>query len=231
MSQIIGLGGLSGSGKSTSLKYLNPKETFIISVTPKQLAIPGFKKNYQKITIDKDGMKGNYYSTNDYAKIAKIMQLIDKTRPDIKVLCLDDINYLQSNDIMQRAQEKSWDKHVDIAKSYYDFLTQAMNMRDDLYVVLMSHIINTGDELNPSYKLFSSSKMLDRTINIDGLFNYLLYAEKIIDENTGEIAYKFRTRSTGNDTCRSTDGCFKDLYIDNNMQLVIDTINKFEMGE
>lgn len=220
------------SGKSSSLRTLNPKETFIVSVTPKQLAIPGFKKNYKKISFDKDKkMLGNYYSTNDYQKISQIIQLVDKTRPDIKNFIVDDINYLMSNDVMSRALDKGWDKHVEFGKNYYDFLTMSMNMRDDLNVILISHIINTGDELNPSYKLFSCSKMLDRTINIDGLFNYLLYAEKIIDEDSGEVKYKFRTKSLGNDTCRSTDGCFKDLYIDNDMQLVVDTINKFELGE
>ena len=48
MSNIIGLVGLSNSGKSTSLKYLNPEETFIISCTNKQLQIPGFRKNILK---------------------------------------------------------------------------------------------------------------------------------------------------------------------------------------
>lgn len=117
-----------------------------------------------------------------------------------------------------------------IAKSYYDFLIQAMEMRDDLYVIILSHIINVGDDVNTNYKLFSCSKMLDRTINIDGLFNYLLYAEKLIGDDD-EVQYKFRTKSLGADTCRSTEGCFKDTYIDNNMQLVIDTIEKFENGD
>lgn len=141
-----------------------------------------------------------------------------------------DANYLMSTDVMDRAQDKGWDKHVEISKSYYDFLIQAMEMRDDLYVIILSHIINAGDDVNPNYKLFSCSKMLDRTINIDGLFNYLLYAEKLIGDDD-EIQYKFRTRSLGADTCRSTEGCFKDTYIDNNMQLVIDTIEKFENGD
>ena len=40
MSNVVALAGLSKSGKSTSLKYLNPEETFIISCTSKQLQIP-----------------------------------------------------------------------------------------------------------------------------------------------------------------------------------------------
>ena len=39
------------SGKSSSLAYLDPKETFIISCTPKQLSIKGFRKNYKKYNI------------------------------------------------------------------------------------------------------------------------------------------------------------------------------------
>ena len=79
------------------------------------------------------------------------------------------------------------------------------------------------------YKLFTTGKMLDRSVNIDGLFNYLLYAEKIVNDE--EVTYKFRTKSLGPDTCRSTTGCFSDLYIEPNMKMVIDTINKFELGE
>ena len=56
------------------------------------------------------------------------------------------------------------------------------------------------------------------------------YAEKII-KSDDSIEYKFRTRTLGADTCRSTKGCFEDLYIDQDMQMVIDTINKFELGE
>ena len=44
MANTIMLAGLSNSGKSTSLKYLNPNSTFIISCTNKQLQIPGFRK-------------------------------------------------------------------------------------------------------------------------------------------------------------------------------------------
>ena len=52
MSNIIGLAGFSGSGKSTSLKYLTPESTFIISCTNKQLQIPGFRKKYPKAEIE-----------------------------------------------------------------------------------------------------------------------------------------------------------------------------------
>ena len=58
-SNIIGLAGFSGSGKSTSLKYLTPESTFIISCTNKQLQIPGFRKKYPKAKIENTKLVGN----------------------------------------------------------------------------------------------------------------------------------------------------------------------------
>ena len=191
MSQIIGLGGFSGSGKSSSLQYLNPKETFIISCTPKQLSIPGFRKNYKKLTQDKDkNYVGNWYFSNEFAKVMNIMNVVNVKMPEIKVLVIDDSNYLLSQEVMSRSAEKGYDKHIDFAKHYYDLIMKAMTLREDLIVVFISHIVN--------------------------------------DE---EVDYKFRTRSLGPDTCRSTAGCFPDLYVEPNMKMVIDTINKFEYGE
>lgn len=72
--------------------------------------------------------------------------------------------------------------------------------------------------------------MLDRTVNIDGLFSYILYTERQVDDD-GNISYFFRTKTNGNDTCRSVAGCFKDKLIEPNMQKVLDTIHNFEYGE
>lgn len=73
--------------------------------------------------------------------------------------------------------------------------------------------------------------MLDKSINLDGLFNYIIYAERLVDDLDGTVEYKFRTRTNGYDTCRSTSGCFKDLYIEPNIKACIDRINAFENGD
>lgn len=106
----------------------------------------------------------------------------------------------------------------------------AQNLRDDLTVVLVSHIVNDGTDMDPHYKLYSSGKMLDRTVNLDGLFSYIIYSERYVDEND-EVKYRFKTRTDGNDTCRSVAGCFPEKYIEPNLLDVIETINKFENGE
>jgi hypothetical protein len=79
--------------------------------------------------------------------------------------------------------------------------------------------------------MFTTGKMLTSKVNIDGLFNYIIYAEKIESDDGESVEYKFRTQGGMHDTCRCTAGCFEDKYIEPNMKLVIDTINAFENGE
>lgn len=216
------------SGKSSSLATLNPKTTFIISCTPKQLSIKGFRKNYKKLSTDDGKLSGNWYYSNDFTKVSNMMKIVNNKMPEIKVLVIDDANYLLSQEVMSRAMEKGYDKHTELAMHYYTLLTDAMNLRDDLVVVFISHIVNDGSDMDPNYKLFTTGKLLDRSVNIDGMFNYLLYAEKIVDGVSNDVTYKFRTHSLGKDTCRSTSGCWDELYIEPDMKAVIDRIIQFE---
>lgn len=105
-SNLVALAGLSNSGKSTSLKYLDPNSTFIISCTNKQLQIPGFRKKYIKASVKDKKLIGNWLVSNNYEQINKIMNIISQTRDDIKVIVIDDANYLLSNNIMQDALVK-----------------------------------------------------------------------------------------------------------------------------
>lgn len=44
--------------------------------------------------------------SNDYAQIQKILKVVSSTRPDIKVLVIDDANYLLSNATFKDALTK-----------------------------------------------------------------------------------------------------------------------------
>ena len=230
MSNVICLAGMSNSGKSTSFKYLDPTTTFIISCTSKQLQIPGFRKKYPKLTIKEGKAIGNWFISHNYEQIGKILDIVSKTRTDITTIVIDDINYCLSGEIMDNALTKGFEKFTIQAKNYYDLIMRAHNLRDDLTIVLVSHIINDGTDMDPQFKLYTSGKMLDKTVNIDGLFSYIIYSERYVDEND-EVQYRFKTKTDGNDTCRSVAGCFESKYIEPNLQLVIDTINKFENGD
>lgn len=231
MSNIICLAGLSNSGKSTSLKYLEPESTFIVSCTNKQLQIPGFRKKYKKVTTNEGKLVGNWYINNNYDNIKKMLTIVSKTRPEINVIVLDDANYLLSNETFQNALTKGYEKFTILAKNYYDLIEYCMNLRDDLTVVFITHIENFGTDIDPEYRMWTTGKMLTNAINLDGLFSYIIYSERYVSDTDDEVKYRFKTRTDGNDTCRSVSGCFEDKYIEPDMKYVIDTINKFENGE
>lgn len=117
-----------------------------------------------------------------------------------------------------------------MAKNYYELIQACQNLRDDLTVIFISHIENGGTDLEPFYRLWVTGKMLTQQVNLDGLFSYIIYSERYVSDDDGEVHYRFKTRTDGNDTCRSVAGCFEDKYIEPDMKLVIDTINKFENG-
>lgn len=65
---------------------------------------------------------GNFYKSKNADDVIKIFKLISTTMPHIKQIIIDDANYLMSFEVMERANEKGWDKSTQIAKHYYDML-------------------------------------------------------------------------------------------------------------
>ena len=226
MAEMIAIVGESGSGKSTSIRNLNPAETFIISTTGKRPGIKGALKKYPNFTKTDSGYTGNFVTTANVDKIDTILKYINTKRPDVKVVVIDDFQYVMAFEAMDRAGDKGFDKFTQMAQHAYQVLKSAMNLRDDLYVVVSTHSENTGDRINPYYKMKTLGKMLDNTITLEGLFTYVFFTA-IQRDDDGNPSYKFMTNSEGTTTGKSPMGLFNDLYIDNDLKLVIDRIEEY----
>jgi len=113
-----------------------------------------------------------------------------------------------------------------MAGNFYSVLKEAMVMRDNLKVCVLTHAENIGDALNPNYKIKTIGKMIDTMITVEGLFTYVLFTV-ITKDTEGNIDHKFVTQSDGTTTAKTPMGCFSDLYIDNDLQYVIDKINEY----
>ena len=194
----------------------------------KPLPFKGFKKNYKLLVLNPETRKyeGNLYNTSDVSKIAQILKMVNTQRPEIKTVVIEDSQYIMSFEAMDRSQEKSFDKFTQIAANFYSILKETMNMRDDLKVCILTHAENTGDALNPNYKIKTIGKMLDNMITIEGLFTYVLFTALVKDVN-GDIDHKFITQSDGTTTAKTPMGCFNETLIDNDLQYVIEQIDKY----
>ncbi len=114
MSRILVLAS-SGFGKTFSIgnipelghKGLDPKETYIISVTSKPLTFPGSRSLYR--TAKQGEFKtGNRYITNNPIEIVALLDELRKNSPFRNIL-IDDFNYLMQDYYMENALASGWD--------------------------------------------------------------------------------------------------------------------------
>jgi len=212
--------GESGSGKSTAIRTLNPKETFIINVLDKPLPFKGWRRNYI-IVKDEDGKitnETNYLYTDKYSKICSIMQYISKHRIDIKNVIIDDFQYIMANEFMNRASEKGYEKFTEIAKHAWDVINASNFARNDLTFFYLSHC---DTDANGKIKCKTIGKMLDDKISIEGMFSVVFYS------HIREEGYVFQTQGDGNTIAKSPMDMFNELYIPNDLQYVADKVNDY----
>jgi hypothetical protein len=235
MADLVAIVGGSGSGKSSSVRNLDSKETFVVNVAGKRLPIRGAEKKYTSFAADKE--KGNVVNTAKVEDIEKVLKYISLKRPDVKNVILDDAQYLMAFEAMDRAKEKNFDKHVDIASNYYKVLKEAQNLRPDMKVFVMSHADETKDNFGNvvASKIKTLGSMLDKYITIEGLFTYVLFTQKLVEEGADgktTTRYTFMTNDPTNvTTAKSPMGCFDEQYIDNDLAIVADKIDEYNDGE
>lgn len=208
--------GYSGSGKSTSTLNLDPKTTFIISVSGKDLPY-SWKKHYTPFS--KTNLQGNYLVSCDAEEIVRCMEYIDKKMPHILTIVLDDYIYLASFEFMERALEKGFDKFNIIGRNIFRTATKPRTLREDLTVFYLTHPEEAIDETGKKFtKAKTVGKLVDSALTLEGLFTVVLYA-KVRLTKEGPYHY-FETMNTGDSTCKSPMGMFEEAEIPNDLESV-----------
>jgi len=215
----------SGTGKSTSMRNLDPKETFIINIANKPLPFKGWKSKYTPIS--KDNPTGNMTTAASAAGIIKAIQHVNDKMPHITNLIVDDWQYMSSFEYFDRANEKGYDKFTQIAANLAQVAKMPKDLRDDLYVFFLTHSEESTD-VNGHRKVKAKTigKMIDNTLTLEGLFSIVLFGR--VKKTEDALEYGFDTVNNGENTCKSPMGMFKDSFIDNDLQLVKDCIIKYE---
>lgn len=188
--------GRSGTGKTTSLRHMNPAETLLIQVIPKPL--PFRTKDWKLV---KDG--GNIIVANSSETICAAMR--KTTRP---IIVIDDLQYLLATEFMDRAHETGYAKFTEMARHYYDVLTTASTLAPEKRVYLLSHT-DTSD--TGEVKAKTIGKLLDEKITVEGLVTIVLRTHVINGQ------YVFSTRNSGSDTVKTPLGLFDDEHIPNDL--------------
>lgn len=228
--ETIAVVGESGTGKSTSLRNLNPETTFIISTTGKPLPFRAWKKKYIPIKIEGKNVSGNYYVSSKWDQILKILQIIDKMMPHIKQVIIDDFQYVLSYEFVDRATEVGYTKFSELAQHAMEILRYSEKMREDCKMIFLTHSENVGDNVNPKYVIKTVGKLLSEKVTLEGLFTYIFFT-KVNEGDSGRMEYKLITNNDGSCVAKTSLGMFEDLEIDNDLDEIIKVIDAYNEGE
>ena len=216
--------GESGSGKSTSLRNLNPEETFIYNVANKPLPFKGWRSKYQY-----EGSNQNMSQHNKPVTLYSSLKAVLEVNPKIKNIVIDDFQYLMAFEYMNNADTKGFDKFVKLAKQIYDIIKYAVvELPDDIFIVFLSHAEESVDiDGKRKIKAKTIGKMIDNALTLEGLFSIVLYSRVKKDMN-GTISYIFETRNNGENTCKAPEGMFETHEVPNDLALIKEAIIKYE---
>lgn len=207
--------GESGSGKSTSIRNLDPSTTFIISILDKPLPFRGYRSKYN-VELK------NYHASDDYRSILSYINAVNTRRPEVSVLILDDFQYLMANEFMNRSMERGFDKFTDIANHAWSVIKALTETRDDLRCFVLTHSDIDGQGKS---KIKTIGKMLDDKIALEGMFTVIFHSMVLDDE------YKFLTQNDGNHMAKSPMGMFSEKLIDNDLVSIIGLMKEYDNYE
>jgi len=219
-SKLIGIVGATGTGKSTSVKHLDPKETYIINVAKKELPFKGAEKLY-------NAEAKNYKEVDDANEITRILKTISDKAPHIKNIIIEDSNYIMGFNMLARATEVGFTKFTIMAKDMVELFREARRLRDDLKVFYFTHpetIEDSGEIIG--YKIKTAGKLIDNQIVLEGLLTICLYTH-VEESKDGTATYNFVTNRFKKYPAKSPDGMFADIRIPNNLQQVVNSIDEY----
>lgn len=218
--------GESGSGKSRSIKNLPAKNTFIVNVVGKQKRLPfkGSASNYTE--FNKDTGEGNMLTSRNWGYIAKVLKYVNKNRPDIRFIVLDDNQYLSLFTYTSRINEKDWAKFNTITVNTVDMVDLLGGLRENLMVFVLQHIENGSSvEGKEQIQAKTMGKFIKEKLTYEGLFTTVLLCDKE-EKDDGEVEHFFWTRKI-NATVKSPEGLFEDQKIPNDLWIVAKALHSY----
>ncbi len=191
--------GKSGSGKTYSIRNLDPSTTGILSVEKGRLPFRGDFKVMKNAT---------------YSDITKALR-----RANMATYVIDDSQYLMVNEEFDRLNESGYKKYADMALNFRNLVHLINKELPDNIVVYFLH--HTQLDTDGSIKAKTIGKMLDDKLTLEGCFDIVLLARKSGDE------YVFQTKGDSGSPVKAPAGMFADDLIPNDLALVNKAISDY----
>jgi len=223
MANVVMLLGKSGTGKSTSIKTLNPEETIIINVLGKKLPFKGSSTIYNT-------EKKNLFRIEDYQQMINLLQACNG-QPHIKNIILDDCIYIMRKEYFKRAKETGYGKYTELAQHFQQIISTCEQMREDINVFLILHSEDVqSDKTTVGYKVSTIGQLLDNQYNPIEVVPMVLYSAIKFDDK-GKPSYGFYTHAAMEGAvqipAKTPDEMFSEDFIPNDLGAVVKAMNEY----
>ncbi len=203
--------GESGTGKSTSLRNLNPETTIVIQPIKKRLPF----RSSGWLNWDSNSKTGQLFNTDNWQIISTIISLAPsygKTQ-----IIIDDFQYIMAHEYMRRSDETGFKKFTEMASHIWSIVMACESTPDNVSIYFMQHT----EVLEGRTKAKTIGKMLDEKITLEGMFS-IVFKTVVNDEG-----YFFSTKNSGFDTVKTPMDMFSEPLIDNDLQSIDQTIKQY----
>ena len=218
MAAVIGVMGESGSGKTTAMRNLAPEETFYFDCDKKGLNWKGWKSQY---SVDKK----NYYKSDSFTIVSGIMRKINEQEQfkRIKYVVIDTLNGLMVAEEMRILAMQSGDKRSawsDLAQNGWSIINQALDMREDLTVIILCHSETISDDNGIiRTRIKTNGRKLEKLV-LESKMTTVIWAVR------QDGKYKFILSADGS-TCKVPLGAFEADECDNDIMIVIKALEEY----
>lgn len=218
MAKVIGVMGESGSGKTTSMRTLDPKVTFYLDCDKKGLNWKGWKTQYNE-------ENKNYWSSDKFGVVSGLLKKINTEEQfkHIKYVVIDTLNGLMVAEEMQILAMQSGDKRsawTDLAQNGWALVNQALEMRDDLTVIILCHSETISDENGIILtRIKTNGRKLEKLV-LESKMTTVVWSVR------QDGKYKFILSADGS-TCKVPLGAFENDECENDIMVVIKALEEF----
>lgn len=215
MARVIGIIGESGSGKTTSMRNLDPSTTFYIDCDKKGLSWKGWKKQYNKDSK-------NYWDTDNPSTVKQLLEKINNSEDlaHIKTAVIDTINGIMVAEEMRRAKETGYGKWTDLAQYVWEIFDYALIMREDLTIIIVAHSITDSDDNGLLFTHIRTNGRKLEKIVLESKLTTVLLAE------CKDGRYIFHTRADRS-SVKTPLGAFEQDEIDNDITAVLKALEEY----
>lgn len=223
MGKILIVVGPTGSGKSRSIKNLDPSQTVVINILKKDLPFKGSRSMYST-------QAQNLANFDTWDNIVGFIGYVSNDRPEVTTLVIDDARYIVEKELFKRAKETGYGKFTEMAAHFQKIIEAAENARDTLNVVLMMHdddVISDGVVVAKKVKM--SGKMIEDHYNPLEVVPICLYCKPSLEK--GQTVYQFYTHKaiigTAEIPAKTPEGMFDTDTIPNDLAVVFQAMDNY----